>query len=122
MNNEANTPIYISKPTARSLWQAYRLYPDRLEIQSWVLLHTLVIPLNEINDIWVSRPPIIAESFRGKGFWAGLALKIDLADLFLHVGLHTKSGLIRHIHFTPDDPHAFVAAYHSILKKDAYVS
>ena len=37
-----DTPLCASKRTGRSLWQQYRIYPHRLELQSWVLLHTVV--------------------------------------------------------------------------------
>ena len=60
------TPIYISKRTAKSLWQEYRIYRDRLELQSWFLFHTIVLPANEIQAVEV-RPSI----FRG---WDGFIL------------------------------------------------
>ena len=44
-----DTPLCASKRTGRSLWQQYRIYGHRLELQSWVLLHTVVIPANEIQ-------------------------------------------------------------------------
>jgi len=31
------TPLYRSKRTLKSLGQEYRIYPDRLELQSWLL-------------------------------------------------------------------------------------
>ena len=37
------TPLYASKRTFKSLWQEYRIYRDRLELQAWVLLHTVVL-------------------------------------------------------------------------------
>ena len=37
-----DTPLCASKRTGRSLWQQYRIYGHRLELQSWVLLHTVV--------------------------------------------------------------------------------
>ena len=42
-------------------------------------------------------------------------MKLDLADLHEHVTLDKSSGLIRHLHFTPDDPAAFVAAVQRAL-------
>ena len=54
-------PIYISKRTGRSLWQEYRIYRDRLELQSWFLFHTVVVPASEIQAVEV-RPSI----FRGR--------------------------------------------------------
>ena len=37
-----DTPPGASKRMGRSLWQQYRIYGHRLELQSWVLLHTVV--------------------------------------------------------------------------------
>jgi len=52
-----DTPIYISKRTGKGLWQEYRIYRDRLELQSWLLFHTVVVPTNEIRAIEV-RPAL----------------------------------------------------------------
>ena len=37
-----DTPLYVSKRTAKNLWQQYRIYRHGRELQSWVLLHTVV--------------------------------------------------------------------------------
>jgi membrane protein YdbS with pleckstrin-like domain len=52
-----DTPIYVSRKTARSLWQQYRIYPDRLELQSWFLFHTVVVPADEIQAVEVRPSP-----------------------------------------------------------------
>lgn len=102
--NAADQPLYFSRRTAASLWQEYRIYPDRLELQSWLLLHTLVIPANEILEIEV-RPA----AFSGrKGFTWGI--KLDMTDLCRHVLIKRKNGCFKLIAFTPDDPEAFVRA------------
>ena len=103
------TPLYISKRTGRSLWQEYRVYRDRIELQSWFLFHTLVVPANEIQGVEV-RPTI----FRG---WAGLiwGIKLDNCNFCQHVLLTRKSGQFKRIGFCPDDPDKFVAACRSIL-------
>jgi len=98
-----NTPIYTSKRTAKSLWQEYRIYPDRLELQSWFLFHTIVVPANEIRAIEV-RPP---------GFIWGV--KLDNCNFCRHVLLVKKTGLFKRIGFSPDDPGIFVAVCQSIL-------
>jgi hypothetical protein len=104
-------PIYTSRRMARSLWQEYRIYPDRLELQSWLLLHTLVIPTREIRSLEV-RPSVFSGR---KGFTWGI--KIDHADLCRHVLLERTSGFMKRIAFSPDDPEKFVAVCQSILSK-----
>ena len=102
-------PIYISKRTGRGLWQEYRIYRDRLELQSWCLFHTLIIPAGEILKI-EGRPSI----FHGqKGFIWGV--KLDNCDFCRHVLLIKKSGLFKRIGFSPDDPEKFVAVCQSIM-------
>lgn len=101
--------LYRSKRTTRSLWQEYRVYPDRLELQSWFLLHTLVVPANEIRAIEV-RPSVFSGQ---KGITWGV--KIDNCDLCRHVLLTKRSGVFKRIGFSPDDPEQFVTACQAIL-------
>ena len=89
-------PIYISKKSGKNLWQEYRIYPDRLELQSWFLLHTVVLPADEILDVHV-RPP---------GFMWGI--KLDNCNFCRHVSIWKKSGLFKTLAFSPDDPDKFV--------------
>jgi hypothetical protein len=96
-------PIYTSKRTGRSLWQEYRIYRDRLELQSWFLFHTIVVPANEIQAVEVRPSGII---------WG---VKLDNCNFCRHVLLTKKSGLFKRIGFTPDDPEKFVAVCQSIL-------
>ena len=51
MDTQQQEPLYISEPTARSLWQEYRLYPDRLELRFWLFLKILTIPVKKIVDL-----------------------------------------------------------------------
>ena len=104
-----NTPLYASKRTSKSLWQEYRIYRDRLELQSWFLLHTVVIPANEIQAIEVC-PSIFSGR---KGFFWGA--KLDNCDWCRHVVLTRKSGIIRRIGFSPDNPEKFVEVCKSIM-------
>lgn len=102
-------PIYVSKRTGRSLGQKYRICRDRLELQSWFLFHTVVVPANEIQAVDVC-PSI----FRGQeGFIWGM--KLDNCNLCRHVSLMKKSGMFKRIGFSPDDPDKFVAVCQSIL-------
>jgi len=103
------TPLYVSKRTVRSLWQQYRIYRDRIELQSWILLHTVVLPIDEIQAVEV-RPSIFG-GWKG-GTWG---IKIDFCDLCRHVWLKRKSGLFKRIGFSPDEPKKFVEICKSIL-------
>jgi hypothetical protein len=100
-----DTSLYKSKRTAKSLWQQYRIYRDRIELQSWLLFHTIVVPANEIQAVEV-RPsgPI----------WG---VKLDSCNFCRHVLLIKKSGLLfaKRIGFSPDDPDKFVAMCKSIM-------
>ena len=107
------TPLYASKRTFKSLWQEYRIYRDRLELQAWVLLHTVVIPANEIQAVEV-RPSVFSGD---NGITWGV--KIDNCDLNRHVLLTRKSGFLKRIGFTPDNPESFVEVCKSIMSTAA---
>lgn len=94
---------------AKSLWQNYRIYRDRLELQSWFLFHTVVVPAKEIQAVDV-RPSVFSGR---KGFIWGI--KIDCCDLCRHVLLVRKSGLFKRIGFSPDEPGKFVEICKSIM-------
>ena len=114
-----DTPLYASTRTVRNLWQQYRIYPDRLELQSWILLHTVVLPADEIQAVKV-HPSVF-------GGWIGLTrgmkidfsdmwgIKIDFCDLCPHVLLRKTSGLFNAIGFSPDEPEKFVEICQSVL-------
>jgi hypothetical protein len=103
-----DTPLYASKRTARSLWQQYRIYHDRLELQAWILFHTVVVPVGEIRAIEV-RPSVFSGR---KGLTWGI--KLDICDLCRHVLLSKSRGLFKSIAFSPDDPVKFVETCSSI--------
>lgn len=98
-----DTPIYTSQRTAKSLWQEYRIYRDRLELQSWFLFHTVVVSANKIQAVEI----------RPSGFIWGV--KLDNCNSCRHVLLIKKSGLFKRIGFSPDDPEKFLAACKSIM-------
>jgi hypothetical protein len=103
------TRLYASKRMGKSLWQQYRIYPDRLERQSWFLFHTVVVPRDEIQAI-EARPSVWCSD---KGITWGI--KLDNCDLCRHVLLTKKSGIFKRIGFTPDQPEEFVEICKSIL-------
>jgi hypothetical protein len=106
-----DTPLYTSKRMARNLWQEYRIYPDRLELQVRPLFRTIVVPTDAIQAVEV-RPSI----FSGlKGMTWGI--KNDLCDLYRHVLLTRRTGLFKRIGFSPDEPEKFVEICESILPR-----
>ena len=104
------TPLYTSRRTVRSLWQEYRVYRDRLELQSWIFLHTIVVPKDEIQMVEV-RPSFFCGGCKG----LTLGIKIDNCDLCRHVLVTKKQGLLKGIAFSPDEPEKFVEVCKSIL-------
>ncbi len=107
--NAFEQPLYVSRRTPASLWQEYRIFSDRLELQSWILFHTMVIPAREIQAIEM-RPSFFSGR---KGFTWGV--KLDNSDLCRHVLVVRKSGLFKRIAFTPDKPDEFVRISRSIM-------
>jgi hypothetical protein len=102
-------PVYASRRTGASLLQEYRIFPDRLELQAWILFHTLVIPAREILEIEV-RPSVFSGR---KGITWGI--KLDNADLRRHVLVTRKSGFWKRLAFTPDNPDEFVRVCKTII-------
>jgi hypothetical protein len=109
---QSEEAVYKSKRTWRSLWQEYRVYRDRIELESWLTFHTMRIPIYEIEEIRVSPRFAFGDLFR-KGLV--LALKNDMADVCRHVTLRKKSGFINYIKFTPDDTDRFVEVCRSVM-------
>jgi len=110
----SETPLAISRPTWRSLWQEYRVYPDRIEIRSWV--GTTVIPLEAVVSVEKRPALVVADAFRGKPLAYWCALKLDFADLFPHVAIHRRAGIFKNLRITPEDPDAFVAACRNLVR------
>jgi len=97
-------PVYVTKPSWRTLWQTYRVFPDRVELSSFT--GTKIVPFDQIDDIAV-RPPLTIDLFK-TGFPNCWALKLDFVDFFRHVAIKRKAGFIKRLRFTPDDPETFV--------------
>jgi len=98
-----DTLLYKSKRTGKSLWQEYRIYRDRLELQSWFLFHTVVLLASEIQAVEVRPSGLI---------WG---VKLDNCNFCRHALLIKKSGLFKCIGFSPDEPDKFVETCKSIL-------
>ncbi len=95
-------PTYVSKACAKSLWNEYRVYEDRVELKFWLFFKTYVIFYEDMISIAVFNPPVIRTKF-----WA---LKLDWADFNIHVGIERKNGFMKYLRFTPQEPDGFVAA------------
>jgi hypothetical protein len=102
-----HAPLYVSKRSFKNLWQQYRIYLDRIELQCWIAFHTLKIPLHEIADIKIRSPFSVMDLFR-KGALNFRGLKIDQSDFCRHIVIIKKSGLMKLIAFTPDNPDEFL--------------
>jgi hypothetical protein len=106
-------PLYVSARSFKNLWQEYRIYADRIELKS--CFGRKIIRAGDILDVEVRPPVVIGDIFRGKGLKKGLALKLDLADLYPHVAIHRRYGWFKHLRITPDDPDTFVKICRSIM-------
>jgi hypothetical protein len=91
--------IYESKGTPRSLWNTYRIFDDRIELQFRIFFTKIIIPRDAVVKVDVYKPPVIRTVF-----WA---LKLDLVDFYIHVGIERNSGFFKKIRFTPSDPNEF---------------
>ena len=107
--NAFEQPLFVSRRTPASLWQEYRIYSDRLELQAWILFHTIAIPTNEILTIEV-RPSVFSGR---KGFTWGI--KLDNSDLCRHILVRRKTGFWKRIAFTPDNPDEFLRICQSAI-------
>jgi hypothetical protein len=105
-------PLYESRRMFRNLWQRYRVYTDRIELHFF--LGKKILRVDDIVDLEVRAAPVIGDLFRGKGLAFSLALKLDFSDFFRHVAIHRRSGWIKYIRITPNDPEEFIRVYRSI--------
>ncbi len=112
----SDTPINTSKSTAKSLWQEYRIYRDRVEFDT--LFGCMTVPFEHIESVEVSESELkglLKGDLHLKGFRP--ALKIDWANFLEHVVLDKDQGHIRRILFTPHDPHEFKRALDEALAR-----
>lgn len=104
-------PIYVSKPTAKSVWQTYRLYPDRLVLEMH-LYGPITVPLSDISSVTRRPACVVFDLIRGDLSFKELmhTVKVDLADLNEHVSIAKDTGFWRQFRLTPEDPEAFIQA------------
>jgi hypothetical protein len=105
--------IYRSGCTAKSLWQEYRIYDDRVELHTW--LGPVTVPFDQVEGIEIARSYSEGVRLQLRGMRSGI--KLDWADFCEHVVLDKSTGLFRHVAFTPDNPEEFVAALEGALER-----
>jgi hypothetical protein len=103
--------LYTSPCAARSLWHEYRVYADRVELDT--LAGTLAVSFDQIEGVHVADSYRQGVRLQLRGLRPGV--KLDLADFNQHVVIDKSTGLFRHVAFTPDDPLAFRAALEGAL-------
>jgi hypothetical protein len=106
-------PLYRSKCSAKNFWKEYRIFDDRVELDTF--FKTITVPFDDVEGIEVAN-----------SYWEGVRLqlrggrmgiKLDWADMNPHVVLDKSTGFFRHIAFTPDDPEMFRAALETALTR-----
>jgi hypothetical protein len=112
----SESPIYSSPSTAKSLWQEYHVFQDRVELKTH--LGTLTIPLEAIESVEV-RESDLKGLMRGelnlKDFRP--ALKLDWANFVEHVVIDKSDGRVHRILFTPENPAQFKEILDRILSQ-----
>ena len=109
-------PIYISASTTKSIWQEYRIFNNRVEIDT--MFGLMVIPFEHIEKAKVSESEVkglMRGDLQLKGFRP--ALKVDWANFVEHVVIDKSEGHIRRILLTPDDPGVFVSTLDAALSR-----
>jgi hypothetical protein len=94
--------IHTSACSIKNLWQVYRIYGDRLELDSH--FGKFIIPFDNIEKVVKSESDV-------KGlFQGGLqlkefrpALKLDMANFTEHIVIDKNDGKVHRILFTPDN-------------------
>ena len=99
-------PVYVSESTVKSIWQEYRIFGNRVEIDT--MFGLMVIPFEHIESAEVSESEVkglMRGDLHLKGFRP--ALKVDWANFTEHVVIDKSEGLVHRILLTPDNPEEF---------------
>ncbi len=108
--------IYTSKCTAKSLWQEYRIFEDRIELDS--LFGMISIGFDQIEKASLSESEIkglLKGDLHVKDFRP--AIKLDWANFKKHIVIDKSSGNVGRVLFTPDDPQAFMKVLSDAIEK-----
>jgi hypothetical protein len=108
-------PIYTSKSTVKSIWQEYRVYSNRLELDT--VFGKMTIPFEHVESVEISESEVkglLRGDLHLKNFRP--ALKLDWANFVEHVVVDKSEGYVRRLLLTPDDPRAFKRALDRALE------
>lgn len=109
-------PRYRSRCTNRRLWQKYRVYDDRLELDTRFGL--MSIPFENIDAMEIRA---LGESGSLKGQLQlrdfRPALSLDWTNLNRHVVADRNGGWVHRVFVTPGDPAAFKNALDEALTR-----
>lgn len=111
-----SNPVYVSESTVRSIWQEYRIFNNRVEIDT--MFGLMVIPFEHIEKADVSESEVkglMRGDLHLKGFRP--ALKVDWANFVEHVVIDKSEGHLHRILLTPDDPEEFTNSLNEALSK-----
>ncbi len=111
-------PNYVSPSTIKSLWQEYRVFADRLELDTHYGL--ISVPFEQVEMIELRESDVgglLKGDLQLRNFRP--AFKLDWANFLEHIVIDKSEGVFRRILLTPDDPPAFkrclddaLAAFH----------
>jgi hypothetical protein len=109
-------PLHRSRCALRSLWQKYRIYDDRLELDTRFGL--MSIPFEHIESMDL-RATGHAGSLKGhlqlRDFRPELML--DWTNFRGHVVVDMKDGAMRRVFITPGDPQVFKSTLDAALRR-----
>ena len=112
----ADKALYVSKSTARSLWQEYRIYNDHVEFGTH--FGTISIPFDCIESIEVRESDVkglLKGDLQLKNFKP--AIKLDWANFVEHVVLDRDEGFCKRFLFTPENPKEFKTVLEKYLRE-----
>lgn len=109
-------PLYRSRCTTKSLWQKYRIFDNRLELDTRFGL--MSIPFEHIEAMEV-RPSGHSDILKGHLHLREFrpALMLDWAKLHRHVVADMTEGWVHRVFITPGDPEAFKGALDEALRR-----
>jgi hypothetical protein len=112
----SETALYVSKSTAKSLRQEYRIYKDHIEFGT--LFGTISVPFDNIESIDVRESDVkglLKGDLQLKGFKP--AIKLDWANFVEHVVLDRDEGFCKRFLFTPENPQEFKDTLEKYLRE-----
>jgi hypothetical protein len=113
VGNMGAKALYVSGCTAKSLWQRYEIFDDRLELHT--MLKNLVISFEHIEEVEVVPPILKSLRLHLLNYLPGI--KLDLADFNEHVIVEKDTGIFRRVLFTPEMPEEFKVELERALVK-----